>query len=273
MSLLSLKGLATHGRSAFGRLRPMLPRFLRGLGYLAYVLLVLVVFGLAAYTSFSLFVRSGVTTVPSVLGMSSSDAAALLADQGLTMRGGSGEDSGRYDDKVPAGRVARQNPDPRTLVKRGRPVTVVLSRGPRRVQVPDLTGKNLPAAQASISGTGLGLGRILGVLPPDPQTAADSVVEQDPEPGAAVAPGTGVNVLLAMASPGDRYVMPDLVYRNYEAVRPYFEQLGFKLGNVKFERYEGVAAGVILRQFPLPGHPVSRDEAISLVVATADGAP
>jgi serine/threonine-protein kinase len=248
----------------------MLPRFLRGLGYLAYVLFVLVIFGLAAYTSFSLFVRSGVTTVPSVVGLNSGDAANTLADQGLTMRGA--EAAGRYDDKVPAGRVARQNPDPRTLVKRGRPVTVVLSLGPRRVQVPDLTGRNLPAAQASISGTGLGLGRILGVLAPDPQTAPDSVVEQDPEPGASVAPATGVNVLLAMASPGERYVMPDLVYRDYEAVRPYFEQLGFKLGSVKFERYEGVAAGVILRQFPLPGHPVSRDEAISLVVATADTA-
>jgi serine/threonine-protein kinase len=248
----------------------MLPRFFRGLGYLAYVLFVLVIFGLAAYTSFSLFVRSGVTTVPSVVGMSSGDAANTLADQGLTMRGA--EASGRYDDKVPAGRVARQTPDPRTLVKRGRPVTVVLSLGPRRVQVPDLTGKTLPAAQASISGTGLGLGRILGVVAPNPQTAADSVVEQDPEPGAAVPPATGVNVLLAMASPGERYIMPDLVYRDYEAVRPYFEQLGFKLGNVKFERYEGVAAGVILRQFPLPGHPVSRDEAISLVVATADTA-
>jgi beta-lactam-binding protein with PASTA domain len=251
----------------------MLPRFLRGLGYLAYVLFILVIFGLAAYTSFSLFVRSGVTTVPSVVGMTSGDAANTLADQGLTMRGADGpEASRRYDDKVPAGRVARQNPDPRTLVKRGRPVTVVLSLGPQRVQVPDLTGKTLPAAQASISGTGLGLGRILGVLAPDPQTAPDSVVEQDPEPGAAVAPATGVNVLLAMAAPSERYVMPDLVYRDYEAVRPYFEQLGFKLGNVKFERYEGVAAGVILRQFPLPGHPVARDEAISLVVATADTA-
>jgi serine/threonine-protein kinase len=248
----------------------MLPRFFRGLGYLAYVLLVLVIFGLAAYTSFSLFVRSGVTTVPSVVGLNSGDAANILADQGLTMRGAEG--SGRYDDKVPAGRVARQNPDPRTLVKRGRPVTVVLSLGPRRVQVPDLTGKTLPGAQAAISGTGLGLGRILGALAPNHE-APGSVLEQDPDPGAAVAPATGVDLLLAMASPGERYVMPDLVYRDYEAVRPYFEQLGFKLGNVKFERYEGVAAGVILRQFPLPGHPVSRDEAISLVVATADGVP
>ncbi len=60
--------------------------------------------------------------------------------------------------------------------------------------------------------------------------------------------------------------MPDLVYRDYDQVRPYFEQLGFKFGNVKFERYEGVAAGVILRQFPLPGHPLTHDDAVSLVV-------
>ncbi len=56
-------------------------------------------------------------------------------------------------------------------------------------------------------------------------------------------------------------------------MRPYFERLGFKFGNVKFERYEGVSAGVILRQFPLPGHPVSRDDSISLVVATVDTVP
>ena len=67
--------------------------------------------------------------------------------------------------------------------------------------------------------------------------------------------------------------MPDLVYRDYERVRLYFEQLGFKFGSVKFERYEGVAAGVILRQFPLPGHPLTREDPVSLVVATAGAAP
>jgi beta-lactam-binding protein with PASTA domain len=240
------------------------------MGCLAYALLILVIFGLAAYTSFSLFVRSGVTAVPSVVGLSQTDAANLLADQGLAPHGTEG--TGRYDDKVPAGRVARQSPDARTLVKRGSQVVVVVSLGPRRVQVPDLTGKTLPAAQASLSGIGLALGRILGARAPNHE-ARGWVLQQDPDPGAAVAPATGVDLLLAMSTPSERYVMPDLVSNNYEAVRPYFDQLGFKLGSVKFERYEGVAAGVILRQFPLPGHPVSRDEAISLVVATADGVP
>lgn len=248
----------------------MLSRLLRGLSLLAYALLILFVFGLAAYTSFSLFVRSGVTTVPSVTGMTRADAAAALADQGLTLR--SAGEAERYDDKIQAGRVARQNPGPRTLVKRGRPVTVVLSKGPRRVEVPDLLGKTLPAAQSAISGSGLGLGRILGAFALDRQ-AAGSVLEQDPDPGAAAPPASGVDLLLAMAATGERYVMPDLVYRDYEQVRPYFEQLGFAFGNVKFERYEGVAAGIILRQFPLPGHPLTRDDSVSLVVATADGIP
>jgi eukaryotic-like serine/threonine-protein kinase len=245
----------------------MASRLLHGLGLVAYALLMVLVFGLAAYTSFSLFVRSGVTAVPNVTGQSRSDAANLLADQGLSLR--IAEEAGRYDDKIPAGRVARQNPDPRTLVKRGRPVSVVLSLGPRRVEVPDLTGQPLPAAQAAISGRGLALGRILGAFAAHREPAG-SVLQQDPDPGASVAPATGVDLLLAMATAGERYVMPDLVYRNYEQVRPYFEQLGFKFGNVKFERYEGVAAGIILRQFPLPGHPLTRDDSVSLVVATAD---
>jgi len=248
----------------------MLSTLLRWLGRLAYVLLIVLVFTLAAYTSFSVFVRSGVTTVPSVVGLTRVDAATALADQGLILKGGEGV--GRYDDKVPAGQVARQSPDARTLVKRGSPVTVSLSKGPRRTEVPDLLGKPLPAAQSAISGSGLAMGRILGAFSPG-QEAPGSVLQQDPDPTDAVAPGTAVDLLLAMPRPQERYVMPDLVYRNYELVRPYFEQLGFKLGSVKFERYEGVAAGVILRQFPLPGHLVSREDSVSLVVATVDGGP
>lgn len=248
----------------------MLSWLLRWLGRLAYALLIVLVFTLAAYTSFSVFVRSGATTVPSVVGLSRVDAANVLADQGLSLKGGEG--AGRYDDKVPAGQVARQSPDARTLVKRGSPVTVAMSLGPRRVDVPDLLGQPLPAAQSALSGHGLAMGRILGAYSPA-QEAPGSVLQQDPDPGAAVAPATAVDLLLAMPMPRERFVMPDLVYRNYELVRPYFEQLGFKLGSVKFERYEGVAAGVILRQFPLPGHPLTREDSVSLVVATADGAP
>jgi serine/threonine-protein kinase len=247
----------------------MASRFFRGLGFLAYAVLLCLVFSLAAYTSFSLFVRSGVTTVPLLKGLSRTEATHRLADQGLQIR--RVEEHGRYDDRIPAGHVVRQNPDVRTLVKRGSSVTVILSLGPQRVEVPELAGRPLPAAQAALSGSGLAIGNILGAFARGMQPG--TVLEQDPDPGAAIAPTTGVDLLLAMPAQGERFIMPDLIYRDYESVRPLFEKSGFHFGSVKFERYEGVAAGIILRQFPLPGHPVTRDDAVSLVVATADNLP
>jgi serine/threonine-protein kinase len=250
-------------------------KLLRALLYLAYGVVVLLVFGLAAYTSFSLFVRSGVTTVPPVEGLSQADATARLADQGLRLRsianganGANGEIEGRYSEKVPAGKILVQNPDARTLVKRGSGVTVVLSKGPQRVDVPEVASQPLPQAQATLSGSGLAVGQILGAYSATLSTG--SVVTTDPSPGTTIPPSTPVNVLLALSVPNERYLMPDLVYRDYEGVRPYFEQHGFRFGSVKYERYEGVAAGVILRQFPLPGHQLTRQDNISLVVATAD---
>ncbi|MES1242843.1 MAG: PASTA domain-containing protein [Acidobacteriota bacterium] len=241
-------------------------KLVRLLVYLTYGVVILLVFGLAAYTSFSLFVRSGVTTVPPVEGLTQADASARLADQGLRLRGI--ENEGRYNEKVPAGKILRQNPDARTLVKRGSGVTVVLSLGPQRVEVPEVASRPLPAAQAALAGSGLAVGTILGAY--STTLATGSVVTTDPSPGSTIPPSTPVNVLVALSVANERYLMPDLVYHDYEGIRPYFEQHGFRFGSVKYERYEGVAAGVILRQFPLPGHPLTRQDDISLVVATAE---
>jgi beta-lactam-binding protein with PASTA domain len=244
-------------------------KLLRALGLLAYAALVVLAFTLAAYLSFSFFVRSGVTPVPSVVGMTRAEAANVLVGNGLAVRGVTSK--GRYDDKVPAGRVLREIPDARTLVKRGSGVQLVLSQGPQRIEVPDLAAKAFPAAQVTLSGRGLIVGKTLSAFIPGHETG--TVVAQDPDPGVSVPPASPVDVLLALPTPGERYIMPDLVYQQYDRVRAFFEREKFRLGNVKYERYEGVAAGVILRQFPLPGHPLSHDDPVSLVVATVEDVP
>jgi len=244
-------------------------KLLRALGLLAYAALVVLAFTLAAYLSFSFFVRSGVTPVPSVVGMTRAEAANVLVGNGLAVRGVASK--GRYDDKVPAGRGLREIPEARTLVKRGSGVQLVLSLGPQRIEVPDLAAKAFPAAQVTLSGSGLVVGKTLSAFIPGHETG--TVVAQDPDPGTPVPPASQVDLLLALPMPGERYIMPDLVYQQYDRVRPFFEREKFRLGTVKFERYEGVAAGVILRQFPLPGHPLSHDDPVSLVVATVEDIP
>src|SRR5215468_2560262 len=54
-------------RRRYATLGRMLRRLLHGLGWLAYAVLLVVVFASAAYLAFSFFVRSGVTAMPPVV--------------------------------------------------------------------------------------------------------------------------------------------------------------------------------------------------------------
>ena len=90
---------------------------------------------------------------------------------------------------------------------------------------------------------------------------------------AHVGPGTAVRLFLAAEGRRETYVMPDLVDREYHTVRSFLETHGFRVGSVKFEPYEGVSESRVLRQFPLPGHPLRRGEVISLVVASVPEPP
>lgn len=226
-------------------------------------------FVLASYLAFSLFVRSGVTRTPDVGGLTPEEAAALVSEQGLRLADVAA--AGRYSETVPAGKVVEQRPRPGSLVKRGSPVETVLSLGPQRLSVPDLEGLALPSAQVALAAAGLSLGRTVRIY--SGHAEPGTVVEQQPPASTTVAKATPVDLLVAHSAGTEVYLMPDLVYRDYEEVRRFFQRRSFRLGSVRFEPYEGAAEGVILRQFPLAGHPVSRRDSISLVVATTeDGA-
>lgn len=238
-------------------------RLLQLLAKTAYAILVCVVFALSAYLAFSVFVRSGVTRVPELAGLTDGEAMALLSDQGLIGRDRQDDDA--YDDRVVIGHVLRQRPGAGSLVKRGSTVEIVPSRGPQRVTVPDLVGQATQAAQLTLAAAGLQAGQTESIY--NAEQDSGLVAMQNPPAGSLVDRAAPVDLFLAVENVSETYVMPDLVYRSYADVKPFFEGRGFKLGNVKFEPYEGIASGVVLRQFPLPGHPLHRRDAISLVVA------
>jgi len=218
----------------------------------------------SGYVAFGQFVRRGVTPVADIVGMTRPEAEAALIDSGLSMD--ASELAERHDDDVPLGRILQQRPAARSLVKRGSSVKVIFSLGPEIAEVPDLAGQALAAAHVALGEAGLTLGRTVSVY----RLAGDvgTVVEQDPIAGSVVGYGEAVDVYVGEESHGEVFVMPDLVYRNYDLVRLFFERRGFQLGGVKPEPYEGVPPGVILRQYPLAGHAVTRSDVISLVVST-----
>jgi eukaryotic-like serine/threonine-protein kinase len=221
-----------------------------------------VVFVVSAYLSFNLFVRRGATSVPELAGLAADEAERLLADQGLRYR--AADPAGRWSDKVAEGRVLDSRPKAGSSVKRGSAVEIVVSLGARLARVPDLAGKAVSAAELTARAEGLELGEMLSVFAAG---EAGVIVGQSPGAGASAPAGSKVDLLVALEAPESAFVMPDLVYRRFEPIKASLEKGGFRFGSVKFEPYEGIADGTILRQSPLPGHPLHRRDVISLVVA------
>lgn len=227
------------------------------------------VFVYSSYLSFNAFVRRGEIIVPEVVGLELEDATAAVERSGLAMVRREGGD--RHDQEVPAGAVVRQRPRGGSSVKRGSEIELRLSLGPERIEVPDLSGQTLQAARLNLRAAGLQVGALARVYAEGARE--ERVVRQDPPAGGRADHAATVDLYLGLEDSSDSYVMPELVYERYDGVRAFFEERGFRVGSVKFEPYEGIESGVVLRQFPLPGHRLGREDVISLVVSSLpDGA-
>ena len=92
--------------------------------------------------------------VPDVTGLSRADAEASLTQDGDLGY----VESTAFDEQVPKGEVITSNPPTGTELSKGSDVTVVVSKGPERYDVPDLTGETTKAATEALEERNLDLG-------------------------------------------------------------------------------------------------------------------
>jgi len=123
--------------------------------------------------------------IPNVVSDTYQQAVAALQQVGLVATESSGPSS-----QVAAGLVAGTDPPVGSQVPPGSTVTVVVSTGPPTVQVPNLSGDSVAAAQAALEQRGLVLGSVFG-------PAHGTVFATVPESGTTVEEGTAVNIYTA----------------------------------------------------------------------------
>ena len=82
--------------------------------------------------------------------------------------------------KIATGRVIEQDPLPGTSIKENRSLRVVLSIGPKKTEVPDVSGQALRSARLRLEGMGVPIRRIIEA---PSAVAEDTVLVQVPEAG------------------------------------------------------------------------------------------
>ncbi|MGH2737609.1 MAG: PASTA domain-containing protein, partial [Actinomycetota bacterium] len=125
--------------------------------------------------------------VPEVVGLTGSEAAAILQAANLDVRVVE-----EFSTTVERDRVISQQPPPEETIREGGTVTIVVSKGPREFEMPNVVGMPTTQARASLETVGLKV-RVVTV----PNSPGQQVVSQQPDAGTTVQQGQQVTIYVA----------------------------------------------------------------------------
>ena len=214
--------------------------------------------------SLTVYVSTGPTKfkVANVVGMTEELAKTTLKDSGMSI----GNVSGDYSDSVAEGNIISQSPEAGSLVVKGTAIDLVISRGPRRIAVPDLTGRSYDEAEALLRDNGLEVGKVTKEY--SSSADKDVVIGQGTGAGTEVTPGTKINLVISQGSEkaGDTEVL--LGMKEGDAKKK-LESMGLKYGKTTKENSNSVAEGCVIRVERAEGSgTLYKGDTVNLVVSS-----
>ena len=214
---------------------------------------------LSAITAIRFAIHGREVVMPNLVGKKAADAEKLLASKGLGMKV-----ADRVYSDLPLNQVVRQSPAPGVHMKVTQQAHVVLSLGARQVNIPGLEGRSLRAARIELLGTGLQIGEISNIYLPD--YPADSVVQQDPRPG-AWGSIPRVNLLVSGGAREPAFVMPHLVGLNHAEAQRQLAAAGIRVAKVTVVLAPEWPHDTVTDQTPPQGSRVAAGSGVELQVA------
>ncbi|MFN7967543.1 MAG: PASTA domain-containing protein [Acidobacteriota bacterium] len=237
---------------------PRRRRWLRSIGGVIVLLCTSgLAFGLGAWLTLQVAVRSPEIDTPQLIGVEQAVAEQSLRSIGLLPE----RLATRHDPKLAAGVVIDQFPAGGTRTKRGRPVRLIISLGPQLASVPSLTGTGLQHAQLELQNLGLSLTKSQAY---DPRIPRGDVVAQDPPSGSSNVGSEGVRVLVSVGPRPRAAVMPEIIGRAAGEASTWLQRHGFTRVTVDATTPDPLMENVVTRQSPAPGERVLFTQTVSL---------
>ncbi|MGV9263646.1 Stk1 family PASTA domain-containing Ser/Thr kinase [Kitasatospora sp. NPDC003701] len=179
------------------------------------------------------------TTVPGVIGKDRAEAQRILDGAGMH-----GRFSEVYSESVPAGQVISTDPGVGARARKSDAVGVTVSRGPKRIAVPELAGR--PAEQAAAALTGAQLARG-GVTETYNDTVPEgSVISSSPVAGQQVPENTPVSLVVSKGM----VPVPDVTGMSKDDAAKALQAAGFAMQSSGVNLF---GTGKVSSQSPAPG--------------------
>lgn len=199
--------------------------------------------------------------VPDVVGMEMEKAVATIEAAGFEAQSVEADEPG---DDVEEGEVAAQMPEAGSLADEGSTVTISVVGAPEPVEVPDLIGLTEEQATERLEEAGL---RANARTQEDASAKAGTVIEQSPEEGSEVEPGSRVDITIAIEAKATEVKVPDVIGESQDDAEATLEDAGLDVTVVE-NPSDTVEKGVVILQLPTGGTVVAVDSEIAIVVSS-----
>ncbi|MFE9064148.1 Stk1 family PASTA domain-containing Ser/Thr kinase [Streptomyces violaceusniger] len=180
------------------------------------------------------------TEVPPVLRKTQAEAEKKLHGAGLDVKV-----VNEFSDVIPKGKVIDSKPGPGERVRDTGTVTIRVSQGPPRAEVPNVVGMPLAEAKRKIADQGLTIGKVIRRF--SSETAQDSVLSTSPVSGSVRRPETPVSIVVSKGQPVD---IPDVVGDSVDEARSELEDAGFKVKIAERQVFSEEDKGSVAEQSP-----------------------
>ncbi|SFA94933.1 serine/threonine protein kinase [Nocardioides alpinus] len=198
------------------------------------------------------------TTTPGVLGMDEAAAASELEDAGLEAEAG----EPAYSENVEAGLVIATDPGPGGKVLDGGTVTLTLSLGLERYDVPALEGQTEDQAQDALAATNLAFGASTGRW--SETVPEGQVIRTSPKAGTTLKPGASVDLVLSRGR--KPLTIKDWTGKSFDDAQSALEGRRLEVSVAGEEYSDTVAEGDVISQDPTTGT-LFRGDTVSFVVS------
>jgi len=196
--------------------------------------------------------------VPSVLGLPTQSARALIESRGLMFVVG----EEREDMKAPAGNIVAQRPLEGSRIERGQSVDVVVAKAPTAVKTPALVGLAMGEAKLRIEMAKLVLGKVAEENSADVKTG--HVISQSVAEGGEIKAGATIDLVVSKGI--GTMPVPSVVGRSLAKAKEDVQKAGFTVGNIRSRSDEDHSDGLILEQNPAANQQAPKGSAVDLVV-------
>ncbi len=163
-----------------------------------------------------------------------------------------------YIKRIPRGHISRQNPEPGSMVKKGRRILLTINSNlPQTVEMPQLVGYSLRQAKTELISNGLTIGKLVY----EPDMATNNVLKQmcggtEIEAGTIIETDTVIDLVLGMNISDTTTFIPNVKGYKLTLAKDLLNDNSLNINKITFDEsvvtYSDTLNAVVFSQIPAP---------------------